>query len=114
MNKLGTVIVLIAFIILQSCDRKMTENPLLLPSNNQYGAPAFDKIKIFHFKPAFETAIAASKARIDSIINNPDAPTFANTVEALEFASRDLSILHPFFLCLKRLKYRLIHAKGCA
>jgi peptidyl-dipeptidase Dcp len=100
MNKLGTVIVLIAFIILQSCDRKMTENPLLLPSNNQYGAPAFDKIKTFHFKPAFETAIAASKARIDSIINNPDAPTFANTVEALEFASRDLSNIASIFFAL--------------
>ena len=40
-------------------------NPLLEPSGYPFGAPAFDKIKIGHYKPAFIEAIARAKAEID-------------------------------------------------
>ena len=65
-----------------SCDNNM--NPLLTDSKLPYGAPQFDKIKTEHYLPAFRQAIADAKSEIDSIVNNPEAPTFGNTIVALE------------------------------
>ena len=59
-------------------------NPLLVEQNTPYGVPAFDQVKIEHYLPAFEKAIAENEAEIDAIVNNPEAPTFANTIEALD------------------------------
>ena len=78
----------------------MADNPLLTPSQNPYGAPAFDKIKNEHYKPAFVAAIAEAKAQVDSIVNNPDAPTFENSVEALEFSGRQLANIGAIFFAL--------------
>ncbi|MFA6334621.1 MAG: M3 family metallopeptidase [Bacteroidales bacterium] len=78
----------------------MADNPLLTPSKNAYGAPAFDKIKNEHFKPAFEAAIAQARAQVDSIVNNSDAPTFENSVEALEFSGRELANISAIFFAL--------------
>lgn len=100
MNKLGMVMIGASLIALYSCKQKMTDNPLLVKSDNPYGAPAFDKIKNEHFKPAFEAEMAAAKAKVDSIVNNTEAPTFANTVEALEFASRGLNNVASIFFAL--------------
>ena len=61
-----------------------SENPLLVEQNTPFGVPAFDKVKIEHYLPAFQEAIAANKAEIEAIVNNPEAPTFANTIEALD------------------------------
>ena len=60
------------------------ENPLLVEQNTPFGVPAFDKVKIEHYLPAFEKAIAENEAEIAAIANNPEAPTFANTIEALD------------------------------
>ena len=60
------------------------ENPLLVEQDTPFGVPAFDKVKIEHYMPAFEQAIAENEAEIAAIVNNPDAPTFANTIEALD------------------------------
>ena len=100
MNKFGIVIVGLSLIIFQSCKTKMADNPLLTPSQNPYGAPAFDKIKNEHYKPAFVAAIAEAKAQVDSIVNNPDAPTFENSVEALEFSGRQLANIGAIFFAL--------------
>ena len=59
-------------------------NPLLTDQQTPFGVPAFDQIKVEHYMPAFEAAIQANQAEIDAIINNPAAPTFENTVEALD------------------------------
>ena len=61
-----------------------TSNPLLAEWNTPHATPPFDKIEISHYEPAFDTAIAISRAEIDAIINNPEAPTFENTIVALE------------------------------
>ena len=61
-----------------------TSNPLLAEWDTPYAAPPFDAIKLSDYKPAFETAIAVSRAEIDAIVNNPAKPTFANTIVALE------------------------------
>ncbi|HNW48257.1 MAG TPA: M3 family metallopeptidase [Bacteroidales bacterium] len=101
MKKTGIVIAAILSLVLNACNSKMTEvNPLLEASNNPFGAPAFDKIKNEHYKPAFEAAIAQGKAQIDSIVNNTEAPTFANTVEALEYSGRTLTNISSIFFNL--------------
>jgi len=102
MKKLGTIIaVTLALVSINSCKSKMTEvNPLLVASENPYGAPAFDKIKNEHYKPAFEAAIAEGRAQIDSIVANSEAPTFANTIEALEYSGRTLSNIGSIFFNL--------------
>jgi len=61
-----------------------SENPLLVEQNTPFGVPAFDKVKIEHYLPAFQEAIAANEAEIEAIVNNPEAPTFTNTIEALD------------------------------
>ena len=71
-------------IVLVSLMACKNENPLLVEQNTPYDVPAFDKVKIEHYLPAFEKAIAENKAEIEAIVNNPEAPTFANTIEALD------------------------------
>ena len=59
-------------------------NPLLDQPNTPYGVPAFDQVKLEHYLPAFEAAIAEQKAEIDAIVNNEAEPTFDNTIVALD------------------------------
>jgi peptidyl-dipeptidase Dcp len=61
------------------------ENPLLAEWKGPYGGfPAFDKIKVAHFKPALEASMEETLAEIDKIARNPEPPTFENTIVALE------------------------------
>ena len=78
----------VALAFVTSCNM---ENPLLTESKLPYGAPQFDKIRNEHYMPAFEQGIAEAKAEIDAITDNPEAPTFENTVEAMEYAGQTLS-----------------------
>ena len=70
--------------LLTACN--MHQNPLLTESPLPYGAPQFDKIQNSDYLPAFEEAFRQGKQEIDAIVANPDAPTFQNTIEALEYA----------------------------
>lgn len=77
-------------------------NPLLTKSTLPYGAPQFDKIETQHYIPAFKQAIEEGKAEIDAIVNNPEAPSFENTIEALEYAGETLNgISHIFYNLLE-------------
>ena len=62
------------------------DNPLLEPWDAPFGAPPFDRIRPEHFAPAFEASLAARRAEIAAIVSNPAAPTFDNTIVALERA----------------------------
>jgi peptidyl-dipeptidase Dcp len=75
-------------------------NPLLQRSTLQYQAPHFDKIKDEHFKPAFDIALKEHDAEIEKIINNPEKPTFANTVLALETSGENLNRATTIFFNL--------------
>lgn len=78
-------------------DNKEMENPLLTESPLPYGAPQFDKIRPEHFMPAFEAGMAEGRAEIDAIVANPEPPTFANTIEALEFSGNTLNRVSDIF-----------------
>ena len=95
MRKLNLLLAACAAITISSC--KMSENPLLTESQLPYGAPQFDKIRAEHYLPAFRLAISEAKADVDAIVNNPDAPDFPNTIEALEFAGRTLNRVSGIF-----------------
>lgn len=73
------------------------ENPLLTESKLPFGAPQFDKIRNEHYMPAFEQGIAEAKAEIDAIANNPEAPTFENTIEAMEYSGETLDRVSSIF-----------------
>ncbi len=76
------------------------ENPLLTDSPNKFGAPQFDKIRNEHYLPAFEEGIRQAKAEIDAIVSNPEAPTFENTIEAMEYSGRTLDKVSGIFFNL--------------
>lgn len=61
-----------------------SSNPLLTPSPLPFQYPQFDKIKDAHFLPAIEQGMRDNLAEVEAIANNPAAPTFDNTVVALE------------------------------
>ena len=65
-------------------EEDMKENPLVQQSSLPYFAPEFDKIKIEHFKPALEYGLQLQSEAIEQIANNPEEPTFENTLVALE------------------------------
>ncbi len=59
-------------------------NPFLKAYKTPHQTPPFDQIKTEHYVPAFEEGIKEQQAEIEKITSNPEAPTFANTIEAYE------------------------------
>lgn len=60
------------------------QNPFLTEWNTPFGTPPFNEIKNNHYMPAFIEGMKQHKAEIDAIINNTEAPTFENTLVALD------------------------------
>lgn len=81
---------IIGFTMVSCNGPESNQNPLLTKFNTPHNAPPFDKITHEHYVPAIDSAIAEARADIDAIINEPDAPTFTNTIEALAFSGKQL------------------------
>ena len=75
-------------------------NPFLQNWTTPFGVPPFDAIRNEHFVPAFEEGMKRHLAEIDAIINDPAAPTFANTIEALESSGALLTRVSSVFFAL--------------
>lgn len=74
------------------------QNPFLTKFDTPHGTVPFDKITHAHYEEAVDSGIKAGLAEIDIICNNPEAPTFANTIVALDNAGQDLNrVLGVFF-----------------
>ena len=74
------------------------KNPLLEKWTGPYqGVPAFDKYKVEQFEPALEAAMAENLAEIEKIAKDPAAPTFENTIAALERSGRTLARVHSIY-----------------
>ena len=71
-------------------------NPLLIP----FDLAPFSKVKNEHFLPAFKVLIKEAKEEIEAIANNTAAPTFENTIEAMEFSGNQLDRVSSFFFNL--------------
>jgi len=76
------------------------ENPFFKPYDTPYGTPPFDKIKIEHYEPAFDEAIRQHKVEIETIAANPFAPTFQNTIAAMEYSGEMLNRVSGVFFNL--------------
>lgn len=73
-----------------SCGKSERQNPFMKPYDTPYQIPPFEEIEIYDYMPAFEAGVAEARASIDSIVNNPEAPTFDNTILALDNLSPTL------------------------
>ncbi|CAN7450399.1 M3 family metallopeptidase [Rhizobium rhizogenes] len=72
-------------------------NPALVEWTGHQGLPRFDAVNDTDFAPAFDAALASHETEIEAIANNGEAPTFANTVTALEIAGDALSRVSALF-----------------
>ena len=87
-----------AMLALAACNGGQPENPLMADSALPYGAPEFSKYESTHYEAAFLEAFKQQKAEIDLIVSNTEAPTFDNTIGALERSGRLLSkVVGVFF-----------------
>ncbi|GET21460.1 peptidyl-dipeptidase Dcp [Prolixibacter denitrificans] len=84
----------------KSANSKTTDlknNPFMKPSTLPYGAPDFTKIKDSDFQPAMEEGMKEQLAAIEKIANNPEAPTFKNTLVAMEKTGQLLNRVYGVF-----------------
>ncbi len=82
---------------IEAQEKKQTMNPFFQSYDTPFNVPAFDKIKNEHFKPAILEGIKKHEAEINLIANNPEAPTFDNTILAMENAGELLSEVNRVF-----------------
>lgn len=100
-----SLLLLMAIVMLTACENEssktnMNENPFFVEWDTPYGVPPFDKITEADYIPAFEKAITIQNQEIQAIIDNPEAPTFENTVVALDKSGKDLSRVSGVFFNL--------------
>lgn len=76
----------------------MSNNTLLQDWTGPFnGVPAFDKMKVTDIKEAMETGMALGLKDIEAIANNPETPTFENTIEALERSGKELNRVFAYY-----------------
>ena len=74
------------------------DNVLLQEWTGPYeGVPAFDKMKVSDVKEAMEKGMELSLAEIDKIANNPEPPTFENTIVAMESSGKELDRVYTYY-----------------
>lgn len=77
------------------------DNPLLKEFDTPFNVPPFDEIKVEHYMPAFKEGIKQQQKEIEAIVGNPEVPTFANTLEALEDSGMLLNRVDNIFSAMK-------------
>jgi peptidyl-dipeptidase Dcp len=85
-------------LLLMGCAK--TDNPFFETYKNKYGAPPFDKIKNEHYMPAFKEGILQQTKEVNAIADSKVAPTFDNTIAALEFSGELLKKVSSVFFNL--------------
>lgn len=75
-------------------------NPFMQPYEAPYEIPPFEKIQLTDYMPAFRAGMEEQRKEVEAIANNPEAPTFANTVEALEHSGALLTRVSDVFFNL--------------
>ena len=78
----------------------VAENPFYAESDLYMKYPPFDRVKNEHYAPAFEKGMAEHMVEINAIANNPDAPTFENTIVAMEKSGALLDRVATVFFAL--------------
>jgi len=97
----GTQTVIEKKTVMQENDKSINAiNPFYSKSDLYLNYPEFDKIDNQHYAPAFSKGMLEQLAEIDAIANNPDAPTFANTMIELEKSGQLLDRVSSVFFAL--------------
>ncbi len=99
MRKIGLILIIMISATTNGCKDKDT-NPLLEKFQTLHQSPPFSKIKHKHYIPAFNAAMEEGKREIEAIINNPEEPTFINTIEALSLSGSRFTLLNNIFFNL--------------
>lgn len=76
------------------------DNPFLTPSDLPYALPPFARIELEHYRPALDAGMAEQLAEVEEIAARDEAPTFDNTIVALERSGRTLDRVRRVFWCL--------------
>ena len=103
MKKSTFLVTGILLLFMAACNRKpeqktdLASNPFMHASTLPFQAPDFTKIKNSDFSPAFEEGIKQQLAEIESIAQNPEPPTFENTLVALEKSGQLLRRVNGVF-----------------
>ena len=103
--KRKSLILLMAAVFLLSCSAnkqpKQRVNPFFETFDTPFQAPPFEQIINTDYLPAFKKGMEEQNAEIDLIVNNSEAPTFANTIEALEYSGQLLNKVGNVFFNLQ-------------
>ncbi|MCK5330076.1 MAG: M3 family metallopeptidase, partial [Candidatus Marinimicrobia bacterium] len=86
---------LIAGVIIMSCTS--TDNPFFTEWDTPFQVPPFQRIETKHYRPALLAGIEKQRTEIEVIINNPEAPSFKNTIEAFETTGQFLERVENVF-----------------
>lgn len=87
-----------ATMLMGCANQEVETNPFLSEYDTPFGVPPFEQIKPEHYKPAFEQGMKEQIAEIEAIVNNPEAPTFENTIVALDQSGQLLNkVSYVFF-----------------
>jgi len=81
--------------------KQKNDNPFFSNYTTPFGVPPFDKITTADYLPAFKAGIKENQKEIDSIANNPAAPTFDNTIAPMEFSGKLLTRVSMVFFNLQ-------------
>jgi len=92
--KKGFFIIMTGLIMTGCCGNN---NPFYKKYDNKYGAPPFEQIKTEHYVPAFVDGMKQQQKEIDAIANSGEAPTFVNTIEALDYSGELLNKVSSVF-----------------
>lgn len=95
-------LLLLVILIMFGCkpQEEKSSNPFFSEYNTPFNVPPFDKIDTSHYVPAFIKGIAEQQAEIDAIVNNTEAPTFNNTIYALDKSGKLLGNVGRVFYSL--------------
>ena len=100
MKKVSTLILLAFFSFGCSNSMEKSMNPFFTDYDAPYQIPPFDEVKEDHYMPAFEKGMKEQLEEIDQIANNPEQPTFENTLVELERTGKTLSKVADVFFNL--------------
>ncbi|NDW10144.1 M3 family metallopeptidase [Dysgonomonas sp. 520] len=89
-----------SILLMTTLNAATAQNPFLQEYKTPHGTPPFDKIKLEHYKPAFEKGIEQHKKEIDRIVMQRSMPTFLNTIEPYEQSGKILSKVSSVFFNL--------------
>jgi len=95
--KKNLILMLVAIGLLFAACSKTSETPFFSEYDTPFKVPPFDIIKPEHFIPAYEKGMEEHKADIEKLVNNPEAPTFDNTIVALDRSGKLLSKVSKAF-----------------